>query len=300
VSTGYRITQRSMSAGVLNNLQANLQRMASLQEKLSSGREISRPSDSPTGTVSALRLRADLRRMEQMERNAQDGLGWLGTADTALTQSLGVVGRVRELVLLGANGAIGPVERAALAAEVETLRESALSLANTTFVGRPVFSGTAGGDLAYDRVSGAYRGDAGAVVRSVAPDTEVRVNLTGPEVFGPAGRDLFALLDRIATSLRHEPGQLTTGPDSDLAALDRISQGIQSSLATIGSRYAQVETMRDRIAGTMLERRSALAEVESIDLPATIVEMQLQEVAYSAALGATAKVIQPTLLDFLR
>lgn len=46
--------------------------------------------------------------------------------------------------------------------------------------------------------------------------------------------------------------------------------------------------------------RGSLAQVENIDLPKTIVELQMQQVAYQAALGATAKVIQPTLLDFLR
>ena len=45
---------------------------------------------------------------------------------------------------------------------------------------------------------------------------------------------------------------------------------------------------------------NSLAEVENIDLPKTIVELQMQEVAYKAALGATARVVQPSLLDFLR
>lgn len=58
--------------------------------------------------------------------------------------------------------------------------------------------------------------------------------------------------------------------------------------------------MKDRVEGTTVERKAALAEVESVDLPGTLVEMQMQEVAYQAALGATAKVIQPSLLDFLR
>ena len=45
---------------------------------------------------------------------------------------------------------------------------------------------------------------------------------------------------------------------------------------------------------------NSLSEVESIDLPKTIMELQMQEVAYKSALGATARVVQPSLLDFLR
>src|SRR5687767_2548916 len=124
-----RITQRTMTSGVLNNLQGNLSKMARLQEQLSSGKAISKPSDSPSGAVSALRLRADIRRSEQLSRNAEDGLGWLGTADTALTSTLDVVRRARDLALRGANAASSAPDRAAMAAEVRQLREQALNLA---------------------------------------------------------------------------------------------------------------------------------------------------------------------------
>jgi flagellar hook-associated protein 3 FlgL len=65
-------------------------------------------------------------------------------------------------------------------------------------------------------------------------------------------------------------------------------------------RFRQVETIRDRVDALALDQQNGLAEVESIDLPATIVEIQLQEVGYQAALSATARVLQPSLVDFLR
>ena len=298
---GFRITQRTMSTNVVTNLQRGLDKMSTLQEKLASGQQIQRPSDSPTGTVSALRFRADLRRLDQLDRNAQDGLGWLGTADTALTQTLGVVNRVRELTLIGANATSGPIEREALAAEIDALRTAAISLANTTWIDRPIFAGTADAGAAYD-ADGVYQGDDGAVVRAVAPGADVQVNRVGPSVFGPlepGGDDLFAVLARISDDLRNAPANLT-GATGDLVDLDALTRSIQNQLATVGARYNQVETMKDRVQGTIDERKAALAEVESIDLPSTIVELQMQEVAYQAALGATAKVIQPSLLDFLR
>ena len=56
------------------------------------------------------------------------------------------------------------------------------------------------------------------------------------------------------------------------------------------------QTAEDRVIGL----RNSLAEVESVDLPKTIVELQMQETAYQAALGATQRVVQPSLVDFLR
>ena len=74
-----RITHRSIQESTLANLQRNLSAMAVTQEQLSTQKRINRPSDDPTGTVSVLSLRSDLRATEQHRRNADDGVAWLGT-----------------------------------------------------------------------------------------------------------------------------------------------------------------------------------------------------------------------------
>lgn len=290
-----RITQQTLTSGVLNNLQGNLGRMQKLQEQLSSGKQIQKPSDSPTGAVSAMRLRGDIRRSEQLARNADDGIGWLATADTTLTQSLDLVRRARDLVLRGNNASSGSTDRRAMAAEVRQLREQAINLANTEYLGSPVFGGTAAGDLAY-AADGTFLGNSGEITRAVAPGVDVQVNVDGRTAFGPAGADLFQVLDDIAQHLDTGSSQLS----DDITAIDGAFVRLQDSLATVGARYHQVEAMRDHNDARKLERTNSLAEVESIDLPAKIVELQLQEVAYQAALGAASRVLQPSLADFLR
>ena len=63
--------------------------MQKLQEQLSSGRQVTRPSDSPVATVSAMQYRSQLRQTDQYARNAQDGLGFLGATDQTLTGMIG-------------------------------------------------------------------------------------------------------------------------------------------------------------------------------------------------------------------
>ena len=87
MSSALRVTQRTVTNTLLSGLQANMARMQQLQEQLSSGRQLNRPSDSPVKTVEAMQFRATLRRTEQYVRNADDGLALLGAADTALTGS---------------------------------------------------------------------------------------------------------------------------------------------------------------------------------------------------------------------
>ena len=119
---------------------------------------------------------------------------------------------------------------------------------------------------------------------------------TGTAAFGPPGSDVFKVLADISDHLRNDPSQLT----ADLTAVDGAFTRMTNAVAGIGARAKQVDAMRDRVDAGIINSTNSLAEVESIDLPATITDLQLQQVAYQAALGATARVIQPSLVDFLR
>ncbi|PZM96429.1 MAG: flagellar hook protein [Actinobacteria bacterium] len=292
-----RVTQQSIAARVLAGLQANLDRVGTLQERLSSGRIINRPSDSPTGTVAAMQLRSERRMMQQYVRNADDGLGWLNTLDATLTSISSQLNRVRDLTLQAmSSGAAASAEaREALAVEVENIREALIGLANTRYLDRPVFGGTTPGTVAYE-MDGTYVGDDGQVWRTVGDGTKVRVDVTGPETFGTGSTQLFAVLSSIAQNMRSN----TTALGADLDNLDAAITRIRTQLADVGARANRVMNMRQTAEDRLLTLDTQLSEVESVDLPETIMQLRLQEVAYQAALAASARVIQPSLLDFVR
>lgn len=296
MSGAMRVTHRSIAQHSLQGLQSNLERLSKLQEQLSSGKAISRPSDSPTGTVSALRFRSEIRQLEQQARNADDGLGWLGTIDQTLTSSLNGLHKVRELALIGLNsGTTSPQAQEALATEVDGLRDAVLSMANATYLGRPVFGGSTGEAAAYD-ADGLYMGDANPVVRTVGAGTTVRVDISGPELFGTGPTQLFQVLADISSHMRTDPALIK----DDLTKLDAAMKNMMSQLSDVGARYSRVEQARQTADDRKLTISESLSEVESIDLPKTVMDLQMQEVAYQAALGATARAIQPSLMDFLR
>lgn len=306
-----------MSNRVVNNLQYSMQKLQDLQGKLSSGREVSRPSDNPAGATAAMSYRSEQARTQQYSANANDGLGWLGTADNTLTSSLGSIQNVRQLVLKAATSTADPQARAALAEEVKTSKQALIGLANTTYLNRPIFSGTANPSGQTPPVptyapDGSYNGNTGGVFRSVGPNASVQVNMDGPSVFGdPTTDNLWKVLDDIETNMRSTSevdiskltnsstvGSVTTA--SNLDRLDAATQNIQNRLSEIGARYHRVEQMQSRAEDSLLTIQSGLSEIENIDLPKTIIALQLQSTAYESALAASAKVIQPSLVDFLR
>ncbi|MCZ2858045.1 flagellar hook-associated protein FlgL [Blastococcus sp. VKM Ac-2987] len=293
-----RITQRAVALTSLQGLNSNLDALGKLQQQLTSGRMLSAPSDSPTGTNRAMQTRADQEAVAQYARNISDGQSWLNQTDSTLQQMLDVTRKVRDLTVQGSNtGAMSDTARQALATETASLRESLLGLANTTVAGRPLFGGITAGQQAYDSTTGAYLGLAGAEVsRRVSATESVRIDVNGPEAFGPAGADLFAVVGRIAGNLTADPAALET----DLADLDALAQGMQSAVADIGARSARIDREGQINVDQDISLQTRLAEVENIDLPNTIMKLQMQQTAYESALAATAKAITPTLLDYLR
>lgn len=300
-----RVTPTTLSSGVMAGLQSSLSRLQQTQEQLSSGRRLNRPSDSPVDTVAAMQLRAEQKQSEQLERNIDDGLTWLGTADQALSQTTTALNRVRQLALAGANGTNGPAEREAMAAEVDQLRSGVLGVANTQYLGRPVFAGTQDVSSAFDPATGAYAGNSATVNRTVSSDQatgKLAVSVPGDQAFttllsdaaDPAGAGILA---RISAALRSGDA---AGLQAGLADLDTASEAVRSTQSIVGARTNRLLSVQASGAQRSDAVATQLASVEGIDLAKTITDLSLQQTAYQAALGAAAKIVQPSLMDFLR
>jgi|tagenome__1003787_1003787.scaffolds.fasta_scaffold20522772_2 flagellar hook-associated protein 3 FlgL len=312
-----RITQRALAVTSLQGLNRNMDAIAKLQAQLTSGRTINKPSDDPTGTNAAMQTRQELAGATQYARNISDGLSQLNATDSALQNMIQQVQKVRDLTVQGSNaGVMSDASRTAISTEVAGLRDSLLGLANTKVQNQPIFGGVTGGPVAYDVAKdadgvakGTYVGVGTTaaefpVTRQVSEADSVRVDITGPEAFGvtsaagvvPPTRDLFTIVGDIAEHVLNGPNALA----ADLDDLDLALQRMSKAAADIGTRTNRIETAKQVNSDLQLTLTSRSADIENVDLAKTIMSLQMQQTGYEAALGATAKAIQPTLLDFLR
>jgi len=90
------------------------------------------------------------------------------------------------------------------------------------------------------------------------------------------------------------------GLNQSLNNLDSAGDLMKSALSDVGARYNRITQMKDSAQDRLLTVTSQLSDIEDVDLPKTIMELQVQQTSYQAALAASAKVIQPSLIDFLR
>mgnify|MGYP000585833618 CR=1 FL=1 len=119
------------------------------------------------GVALAMSLRRDVEATEAWRSNAEDGVAWLKTTDTALASGIEVIQRVRELAVQGANGALPQNARNTIALEVEGLTSSLIEVGNTSYGGRFIFGGATYDQSPLDATGAPTTGNTAAVSREV-------------------------------------------------------------------------------------------------------------------------------------
>ncbi|MBF4574974.1 flagellar hook-associated protein FlgL [Frondihabitans sp. VKM Ac-2883] len=293
-----RVTNQTAALASSRMLQANAARLAQLQGQASSLKAISVPSDDPTATGQSLLVRGQQAANAQYSRNADNGVGWLATTDSALSDTKNILDRVRFLTVQGANdGAMSATAKEAIATELDGLKTDLLATANTSFQGRSVFAGSSDAGAAFTPgTPPAFTGITGSSVqRRIADGTTVQVDTDGAAVFGTGADSVFSMIDSISADLR---AGVNIG--GKLADIDTRLTAVRGAWGDVGTRQAQLERAQDTLKNTSVSLENQRSGIEDLDLAKVALDLQTQQVTYQAALAVTAKVIQPTLMDFLR
>jgi len=294
-SSDFRVPNQMLVTNSLTALQQSFAKLVDLQGQASSLKRLSKPSDAPADVVSAMQLHAGIDRNDQYTRNLSDAQGWLGNADNALTSVVTQLQKVNDLVVQASNASTDSNARQGIAAQIDSIRKSLIGVANTNYAGRPIFAGTASGNVAYD-ATGQFVGVSSAVERNIAPGQRIQVNVNGDTVFGAPGSDVFTTLAQISNAVLTDPSQLTALQ----ATLGTQTTQVQGQLAQVGSQFLRVQNMQSQNTSNGLTMKQNLSSIEDADIAQVMVQLQAQQVAYQAALSATARAIQPSLTDFLK
>lgn len=292
-----RVTNQTMAAAAQRNLQAGQSRLAALQEKGSTLQNITRPSDDPAALADALALRARLSAANQYSNNIRDGIGWLNTADAALGQATNIMNRIRDLTLHASNGSHNEAAKEVIAVELEGLNQDLLARANTRYRGRNIFAGSSDSATAFSSgtppLSNGIPG--GAVERRVDAGQTVRVDADGGAIFGSGTTSVFALVSNVISDIRSG-----ADPKGRLAAIDERIKTVINGRAEVGTRHAQLLQAQDSNEDVKTTLEAQRSGFEDADIGRVVLDLKLQETNYQVALAVTAKVLQPTLMDFLR
>jgi flagellar hook-associated protein 3 FlgL len=322
-----------LSNNFLNDMQNNLENLRNLQSQMTSGKEIRKPSDDPFKVARAMQLNTDINTNKQYNENIKDTSSWLDTTDTALNQVGDVLQRVRELLVSTGNAALGTDERGAIKNEINEKVGELSQILNTSFDGKYIFGGTRGtarpvatqvntagnNDLLYaDRLGNADPSAADATMinsrltAQISQGVTMTYNVTAGDVIGFTdssgnAKDLMSIFTNITS---HLDGNDTTGtPDptavSTLSGQDLtdITDAINNVLKTrseVGAKSNRMDSALSKNTDENSSMTDLLSKTEDIDITEKTMEYATMQTVYMASLQTSAKVIQPTLMDYLR
>jgi flagellar hook-associated protein 3 FlgL len=307
-----RITNQMMVSRFLQNLNANLALLAESNQQLSTGKRIQRPADDPIAVTRSMHLRTSLNETAQFIRNVSSATSWMEAADSAMADVSAVLHRAKEIAVAGANETLAEGSLAALADEVDKMLEHVVQVANSDHAGRYIFGGFQTTAPPFNAAWGpapplwiqppggqiitnvTYAGDAGSITYEVGSGIQAAVNAPGNAAFNQVFQALIDLRDNLRS--RNQAAISS----SSLSLIDGAGDNLLAWQAELGARTNQLELTYNRLLELKGNFQKLLSENEDADIPEVIMQLKMQENVYRAALDSGARIIQPTLLDFLR
>ena len=291
-----RITQQMLSSNMVTQMNRNLTNLEKANQQVSTGTRINKPSDDPMGTEKSLKLSSQLADNEQYERNTDYAMSWMEMTEQSLSSISNLMQRASELGVQASNGTNSAQELETMAKEFKQLREELKGLANTKLDGKYIFNGQKTDQPVGIDQDGNVSFDSQSINQRISPFSDVKINVDAGEVFD-GQVNLFKVLDEFSTALSSGDKE---GMNTVLGKIEEGAEQVLTSWTGMGARQSRVESMNQRLKDENLAVQSFLSKNEDVDLAEAIMKLKTEESVYQASLAASAKVIQPSLLDFLR
>lgn len=290
-----RVTQSMLSNNFLRNISKSYEELGKLQDQLATQKKITRLSDDPVVAMLGLGYRTNLNQVQQFTRNIGEVNNWLESTDDAISHGVNVLQRIRELTIQAANDTYEGNQRSAIAVEMRQLKEQLQTIAETQVGGKYIFNGT---NTNHPPVGGEF--SSGVIKIEIFDGITISVNTNGSELFGDILKDdESSFLTRLIEVLENPEA---TGDDvrEYIGKVDEAIDRFLKEQANVGAKLNRVEMMEDRLSSQEVIASKILSENEDVEIEKVITELITQESVHRAALSVGARIIQPTLVDFLR
>ncbi len=302
-----RITQKMMAGLFVRNLHKQTEAMLQRQEQVASQKRINRPSDDPIGTGRVLTGRTMLAAIDQYAENIAQGKTRIETADQTLAMAGDLVRQARRIAEEKSGDGIGASERELAAGQIKEIYDQILQLANSTHAGRYMFGGHVVDPPPFTRTAdyaATYNGDDGSFRIPIAEQAEVAIDADGRNYFmsaSPGGVDIFAELKNLIDGL--EAADPVAGSVLIRAAVDPLQQAevqIRDKRAELGPKLYRLQATGEHWSVFKTRVQDAIGRDEDADVVRAALELTQLKTAYETSMAAAAKIIQPSLVDFLR
>ena len=298
-----------MLSEALQRQQFNIQ---DYQQKIASGKEVTKASDDPGAFGMIRNFKAEKSQLVQYSRNVNLALQYNESANQGMSKAIDLMHRINELTVEAGDGTMEETSMKALAEEVDAMLKSMISVANTSEGGRYTFAGLRTDTKPYETVLDPVDGRIVSVnyvgseeIRTIKTgDTlEVPANYPGSTstseggIFQTATKDVFDAIIQLRDALNSGVDVSTSDIPANLQShLDHLL----ANTSLNGARKEQISMHKTLLLDLQTANREATDAFESADYAATMIKLTESENAYKAALTSASRMLQQVnLLDLM-
>ncbi len=290
-----RITETMLNTTIIKSINESKAYLGRIQQILSTGKIINKPSDNPLLISRVLDLNGRLKNIEQYQKNLNSASIWI---DSTLQSFMGMgelLNSAKIIALRESNATSTPDSRRISAEEVDNLKKQLLNLANTYSGGRYIFSGTKTRTQSFTE-TGTYQGDEKKISIQSGEKQVITINAPGNKVF-KQDKDLFKVLSDLKDALENDD---TQGISDQIDEIEACMKQIHRWEGEFGGKGQFIEIFKNRLKDQEIQTTKFLSNIEDADITRISVELQSASMAYQAALAAASKILQATMLQFFK
>jgi flagellar hook-associated protein 3 FlgL len=288
-----RVANKTIYDTVKFNLGIASEEMNNASRIVSSTKRISDLSDDPVGLTQSLKIKSALSGLDQMGRNISMGKSWLVSSESALNGVQELISDAKALSVQMSSATTGAAQRASASLTVQNILDEIVSLANTEVGGRYIFSGSKTDTAPFSSDGITYNGNDEPFAVKIGRDATVQVGRDGDEVFGT----IFITLSKLKVALE---GNDVAGIQASLTDLTTNFNEISSKISDIGSKAGRMEIKENIFQDLKIVNTDRLSAIEDADIAEAIIDLKEKELAYQAALASSSRVMQLSLVDYLK
>jgi flagellar hook-associated protein 3 FlgL len=284
--------------------------LAKTQQQLSSGKQITKPSDMPDKAALVTRLESEIARQNTYQGNIKAVEIRLTGEETALKNTSDVMIRMKELAMQAANDTLSAADRKTVSLELSELRNQALSLANSQDAnGNYYFSGSRVSQLPFGPDAKGvvvYQGDQARMVINVGDNRRMNLNLPGSDAFsnvvrddGKGGRTGVGFFQSLNDLIDAVKGSNRVGIQRGISEIDVLQQGLSDATAKVGTDLNVVDAQNNVLDEITLRLKSTMSDIQDLDYTEAITKMNKDSLALEAAQSSFAKISKLSLFNFI-
>jgi flagellar hook-associated protein 3 FlgL len=274
-----------------------------LTTEMSSGLRVSSLSDDPVAASTNAALSSSMARIDSFVQSSNREQSLLQVTDSALGEVVSQVTAALSLGVKATNGSLSSANLAAIGKQLSDLRDSVVSLANTSYQGTYVFAGSQGNtkpftlDSTTIPATASYAGDTVTQKIETPDGQKVQTNVPGSDIFMAGGADLLGALNKLVADVN---AASTGGLGADTAALTASLATVSTLRGTIGSSLNRLMTTTGyaQTQSTMLQARQS--DLLSADPAAVASQLKTAEVQHQALLSIESALSQVNLFSYLK